>query len=87
MGSKKLCRLTYNENRPYAFAVFWRVFEAIGRVCGEYFEVIIDMVVNRHLKSCKLLTGAVLSDTNHSPRMSSGRTRRQYIRMHAREQR
>ena len=64
------------------FAVLQIVLKAFSKVCGESFQVIIDMVVDRHLKSCKLLSGCILSDTNHplhsclSPCISSCRTRR-----------
>ena len=74
------------------FAVLRRVLKAVCKVCGESFEVIINMLVDRHLKSSKLLAGVILSDTNHplhsylSPCISSGRTRRKYIKIHARKQ-
>ena len=74
------------------FAVLRRVLKAVCKVCGESFEVIINMLVDRHLKSCKLLAGVILSDTNHplhsylSPCISSGRTRRKYIKIHTRKQ-
>ncbi|CAI2734818.1 unnamed protein product [Schistosoma spindalis] len=47
------------------FAVLWRALNAVSKVCGESFETIINMVVDRHLKSCKLLAGVILLDTNH----------------------
>ncbi|VDO56207.1 unnamed protein product [Schistosoma margrebowiei] len=74
------------------FIVLRRVLRAVTKVCGEPFEVIINMVVDRHPKSCKLLVGVILSDTNHpfhsylSPCISSGRMRRNYIKIHARKQ-
>ncbi|CAH8658891.1 unnamed protein product [Schistosoma rodhaini] len=74
------------------FAILRRVLKAVCKVCGESFEVIINMLVDRHLKSCKLLAGVILSVTNHplhsylSPCISSGRTRRKYIKIHARKQ-
>ncbi|CAH8641697.1 unnamed protein product [Schistosoma rodhaini] len=74
------------------FAVLRRVLKAVCKVCGESFEVIVNMLVDRHLKSCKLLAGVILSDTNHplhsylSPCISSGRTRRKYIKLHTRKQ-
>ncbi|CAH8494637.1 unnamed protein product [Schistosoma mattheei] len=74
------------------FAVLRRVLKAVSNVCGESFDVIINMVVDRHLKSCKLLAGVILSDTNYpihsyiSPYRSSGRTRRNYIKIHALKQ-
>lgn len=64
----------------------------IYRVYGESFEVITDMVVDRHLKSCKLMACVVLTDTSYPfrlyipPRLPPGRTRRQCIRIHARKQ-
>lgn len=64
----------------------------IYRVYGESFEVITDMVVDRHLKSCKLMASVVLTDTSYPfrlyipPRLSPGRTRRQCIRIHAQKQ-
>ncbi|KAH9594389.1 hypothetical protein MS3_00005785 [Schistosoma haematobium] len=36
-------------------SVLRRVLKAVSKMCGESFEVIINMVVDRHLKSCKLL--------------------------------
>ncbi|CAH8591943.1 unnamed protein product [Schistosoma margrebowiei] len=74
------------------FAVLRRVLKAVSKMCGESFEVIINMVVDRHLKSCKLLAGVILSDTSHpihpyiSPSISSGRTRRNYIKIRARKE-
>ncbi|VDO55917.1 unnamed protein product [Schistosoma margrebowiei] len=74
------------------FAVLRRVLKALSKMCGEYFEVIINMVVDRHLKSCKLLADVILSDTNYplhsylSPCISSDRKRRNYIKIHARKQ-
>ncbi|CAH8460583.1 unnamed protein product [Schistosoma guineensis] len=74
------------------FAVLRRVLKAVNKVCGESFEFILNMVVDRHLKSGKLLTGVILSDTNHplhsylSPCICSDRTRRNYIKIHARKQ-
>ncbi|CAH8492714.1 unnamed protein product [Schistosoma haematobium] len=71
------------------FAVLQRVLKALSKMCGESFEVIINMVVDRHLKSCKLLASVILSDTNHplhsylAPCISSGRTRRNHIKIHA----
>ncbi|CAH8649887.1 unnamed protein product [Schistosoma mattheei] len=71
------------------FAVLQRVLKAVSKVCGESFEVIINMVVDRHLKSYKLLASVILSHTNHplhsylSPCISSGRMRRHYIKIHA----
>ncbi|VDO81540.1 unnamed protein product [Schistosoma margrebowiei] len=73
-------------------SVLRRVLKAVSKMCGESFEAIINMVVDRHLKSCKLLAGVALSDTNHllhsylSPCISSGRTRRKCIKIHARKQ-
>ncbi|CAH8558016.1 unnamed protein product [Schistosoma bovis] len=74
------------------FAVLRRVLKAVSKVCGESFEVIINMVVDRHLESCKLLAGVILSDTDQplhsylSPCISSGRTRHNYTKIHARKQ-
>ncbi|CAH8485699.1 unnamed protein product [Schistosoma margrebowiei] len=41
------------------FAVLRRVLKAVSKMCGESFEAIINMVVDRHLKSCKLLAGVI----------------------------
>ncbi|CAH8500208.1 unnamed protein product [Schistosoma mattheei] len=42
------------------FAVLRRVLKAVSKTCGESFEVIINMVVDRHLKPCKRLAGVIL---------------------------
>ncbi|CAH8590013.1 unnamed protein product [Schistosoma haematobium] len=73
------------------FTVLRRVLKAVNKMCSESLEVIINMVVDRHLKSYKLPVGVILSDTNHplhsylSPCISSGRTRRNYIKIQARK--
>lgn len=41
------------------------VLKVVSTVCGESLEVIINMDADTHLKSCKLLAGVILSDTNH----------------------
>ena len=41
------------------FALLKRVLKAVSKVCGESFEVIINMVVDRHFKSCVLLAGII----------------------------
>ncbi|VDO54239.1 unnamed protein product [Schistosoma margrebowiei] len=74
------------------FAVLGRALKAVSKVCSESYEVIINMVVDRFLKSCKLLGNVILSDTNHrlhsylSPCISSGRTKCNYIKIYARKQ-
>lgn len=65
------------------------LLKAVVRVCGELVGIIINTVVDKHPKSCKLPAGDILLDTNHlfhiyiSPCIFSGKTRCQYFRIHA----
>lgn len=69
------------------------VLHWVMKGCGESFKVIINMVMDRHLKFCKLLAHVILSNTNHplhshlSPYIPSGRTRHRYIKIDTRKQR
>lgn len=47
------------------FSVLQKMLKVIRMVCSESFEVIMNMVVDRNLKSCELLANAILSNTNH----------------------
>lgn len=47
------------------FVVLRGVLKAVVRVCGELVEIIINTVVDKHPKSCKLPAGDILLDTNH----------------------
>lgn len=47
------------------FAVLLRVLKAVSMVFGESLEFIVNTVVDRHIKCCKLLAGVILLDANH----------------------
>lgn len=35
--------------------ILWRVMNRINRICGESFDIIMNMIVDKHFKPCKLL--------------------------------
>ncbi|KAH9583690.1 hypothetical protein MS3_00008019 [Schistosoma haematobium] len=96
LQSVNFCNITYYS---LLFSIILsRAFEkrlcciVVSKMCVESFEVIINMFMDRHLKSCKLLIGVILSDANHlfhshlSPCISSGKTRYHYIKICIRKQ-
>lgn len=49
------------------FAALSIVLKIVNGMCGELFEVIVNVVVDRHVKFWKFLSNFILSDSNHSP--------------------